>query len=109
AIAAVVLVMVAASVTLLPAFLGLAKHRVHALGQRRTRRLAGRPVGRLAGRLGAPSAPSWDRWVRHVCRHAWVYLVGVTTLLLALAAPVLALRVGIPDDGSLPPDFTQRR
>ncbi|WP_426564355.1 MMPL family transporter [Angustibacter sp. McL0619] len=97
AISLVVLVMVAASVTLLPAFLGLAGHRVHALGERRT------------GRITAPTGPGWERWVRHVCRHPWIYLVGVSTLLMALAAPVLALRVGIPDDGALPPTYTQRQ
>jgi RND superfamily putative drug exporter len=35
--------------------------------------------------------------------------VGVTVLLLALAAPVLALRPGIPDDGALPQSRTERQ
>jgi RND superfamily putative drug exporter len=38
-----------------------------------------------------------------------VYAVGVTLLLIALAAPVLALRVGIPDDGALPSTRTERQ
>ena len=94
AIALVVLVMVAASVTLLPALLTVLGHRID---------------GRRAGQLARPVSPGWQRWVRHVTRHAGIYAVGVTALLLALAAPVLALRVGIPDDGALPPSYTQRQ
>ena len=41
-------------------------------------------------------------------RHPWPYLVGVTALLLALAAPALALRPGVPDDGALPSSRTER-
>lgn len=96
AIAVVVLVMVGAAVTLLPALLGLVGHRItHAR------------FGRGAERAGGVS-PGWARWVRHVTRHPVGYLVGVTGVLLALAAPVLGLRVGIPDDGALPEGWTQR-
>ena len=42
-------------------------------------------------------------------RHSWGYALGVTLLLLGLAAPVLALRLGFPDDGTLPQDRTERR
>ena len=91
AISMVVLIMVVASVTLLPALLAVSGRRV---------------VGRRAVHA---TSPGWARWTRHVTRHPRVYLVGVTALLVALAAPVLALRVGIPDDGALPPSFTQRQ
>ena len=91
AISMVVLIMVVASVTLLPALLALSGRRV---------------VGRRAVHA---TSPGWARWTRHVTRHPRVYLLGVTTLLVALALPVLALRVGIPDDGALPPSFTQRQ
>lgn len=91
AIAVVVLLMVAASVTLLPALLGLVGRRV--LGRRRI----------------PQEGPGWQRWVGHVTRHPRAYAAGVTALLLAAAAPVAALRVGIPDDGALPADWTQRQ
>ncbi len=101
AVSMVVLIMVAASVTLLPAFLAVAGHRVNGVRTRRT------PLGE------APAEPAinfgWQRWLGHVTRHAGVYAVGVTVLLLALAAPLLALRVGIPDDGALPPSRTERQ
>ena len=97
AISVVVLLMVVASITLLPAFLGLAGHRINRFA-----------IHRRASNRSANGA-GWERWIRHVSRHAWVYAIGVTTLLLALAAPVLSLRLGFPDEGTLPESRTQRR
>ncbi len=92
AISAMVLVMVLASVTLLPALLGLAGHRIN--GRRRT-----------------PHRPStgWYRWGAHVTRNATAYLVGGAVLMIALAAPVFALNLGFPDDGTKPESRTERR
>ena len=105
-ISAVVLVMVLAAITLLPALLGLAGHRL------RTRR----PLLRLRrGRRQQPGPGAdaavlrWSRWGAHVTRHAAAYAVAGTMLLLALAAPVLALRLGLPDQGSYPQARTERR
>ncbi len=97
AISVTVLLMVVASVTLLPAFLGLAGHRINRWGLPRRRVAAAAPGVR------------WERWGSHVARHAWAYAIGVTVLLLAVAAPVLAMRLGFPDDGSLPQSRSQRR
>ncbi len=97
AVSLVVLIMVIASVTLLPAFLGLAGSRVN-----------GR-AGRRAGRPESAANPGWARWIGHVTRHPVPYAVAAVALLLAAAAPVLALRVGIPDDGALPQSRTERR
>ncbi len=94
AISLIVLTMVLASLTLLPAFLGLAGHWINRLQVRRVR--------------SAPGS-GWHRWAGHVSKHAAVYAIGATVLLLALAAPVLALRVGTPDDGALPVQRTERR
>jgi RND superfamily putative drug exporter len=98
AISVTVLLMVVASITLLPAFLGLAGHRINRFGIRRHR----------AG-TGAAASAGWARWGRHVSNNAWAYAVGVTILLLALTAPVLSLRLGFPDEGSQPESRTQRR
>ncbi len=96
AISAMVLVMVLASVTLLPALLGLAGHRIN---------------GRRRRADDGPHRPStgWSRWGRHVTRNATAYLVGGGALMLALAAPVLALNLGFPDDGTTPESTTERR
>ena len=93
-----VAIMVIASVTLLPAFLGLAGHWINRLGLRRNRPDDGRTVG-----------ARWQRWGEHVSANAWAYAVGVTVVLLALTAPVLDLRLGFPDDGTLPESRTERR
>ena len=98
AIAAIVLIMVIAAVTLLPAFLGLAGAWINRLGF----------PGLRAG-AGTGDGSRWRRWGEHVSRHAWAYAVGVTVLLLALTAPVLALRMGNPDEGALPETRTERR
>jgi RND superfamily putative drug exporter len=109
-ISAVVLVMVLAAITLLPALLGLAGHRLQTRGlllrlrlRRRFRRGRGRDDGTDAAVL------RWSRWGAHVTRHAAAYAVAGTMLLLALAAPVLALRLGLPDQGSYPQARTERR
>ena len=98
AISVIVLIMVAASITLLPAFLGLSGHWINRLGLRSKN-----------ARSGATVDSGWQRWGTHVSKKAWAYAIGGSVLLLALTAPVLALRVGMPDDGALPDNRTERR
>ncbi len=93
----VVLIMVVAAVTLLPAFLGVAGHKIN--GIRASRRRV----------INPGISPRWEAWGAHVSRHAWKYAVGVTAGLLMLSAPVLALQLGFPDDGNLPEDRTERQ
>ncbi|MFI8290797.1 MMPL family transporter [Streptomyces sp. NPDC085614] len=115
AVSIVVLTMVLASVTLLPAFLGAAGPRLARAGRisRIGRALRTRKPGRLARRgdpaAGAAHAAGWRRWIGHVGRHPVPYAVGAAGLLLTATLPVLGLRVGLPDDGSLPHSRTERR
>ncbi|MEQ1702296.1 MAG: MMPL family transporter, partial [Ilumatobacteraceae bacterium] len=99
AISVTVLVMVTASVTLLPAFLGLAGHHINRWGIHRRHR----------ARSVTATSERWERWGRHVARHAGAYAIGVTVGLLAIAAPTFSMRLGFPDDGSQPETRTQRR
>ncbi|AXE23959.1 MMPL family transporter [Streptomyces globosus] len=112
AVSIVVLTMVLASVTLLPAFLGAAGPRLGRAG-RIVRALRASRSGRTGRRrdtaAGAASAAGWRRWIGHVSRHPVVYAVGAAGLLLTATLPVLGLRVGLPDDGSLPQSRTERR
>lgn len=112
AVSIVVLIMVVASVTLLPAFLGAAGPRLARAG-RIGRALRTRKPARLARRqdpaAGAAHAAGWRRWIGHVSRHPVPYAVGAAGLLLTATLPVLGLRVGLPDDGSLPHSRTERR
>ncbi len=96
AIAVVVLLMVTASVSLLPGLLGLIGPRIDRLRVRRR------------GSEGAETS-RWEGWAHHVARHARRYAVGATVVLLALSAPVLGLRLGTPDDGTLPDSRTERQ
>jgi RND superfamily putative drug exporter len=95
----VVFIMVLASVTLLPAFLGLSGPWINRLGIYRKK------AGTAAPTVGA----GWLRWGRHVSKNAWGYAVGVTVLLLALASPVLGMELGTADDGTKSQDRTERR
>jgi RND superfamily putative drug exporter len=94
-----VLLVLAASLTLLPALLAFAGKRVGGGGRRRRRRLAPTRTGE----------GFWARWVTTIQRHpAWAAL-GATAVLLALAAPALGLRLGAADAGNDPGTQTTRK
>ena len=98
AISIVVLIMVIASITLLPAFLGVSGHWINRLGIHRAKSVDTSVAG-----------SRWKRWGAHVTKHAWKYTIVTTAFLLLLAAPVLSLRLGYPDEGTLPESRTERR
>jgi putative drug exporter of the RND superfamily len=84
-----VLVVMAASITLLPSLLAFAGTKVNRL------RIPG--LGR--GSLTSDHTPA-ARWSRLVQRRPVLALVGATVLVLVLSAPVLDLRLGFPDAGN---------
>src|SRR5215208_3403141 len=92
------LVSVAAALTLLPALLSLLGDRVNAL------RIPF--FGRAAQR---EESPFWTRVVRGVMRRPVISLVISTAVLLALAAPVLALRSGEAGVSTLPDRLAAKR
>lgn len=98
----IVLTMVLASITLLPAFLSLAGTSINRFGIHRRAQTS-------SGGTRMNPGPGWERWGRHVSRRAWPYALGVTALLLAMAAPVLDLQLGFPDEGTQAETTTQRR
>lgn len=91
-------VMVAISLTLLPALLGFAGHRING---RRTRRRAAAGV--------TDRETVWHRWGRHVAARPWIYLLAGTAVLLVLAAPLFSLRLGMTDNGNGSESLTTRR
>jgi RND superfamily putative drug exporter len=101
AAAITVAVAMACAVTLLPAFLGLAGHRIDRW-----------KIGRRA-RTGESRKASHQtlsgRWADHVGRHPWRYAIGAFVALVAIAAPVLDMRTGIADDGTASTEHTYRR
>ena len=100
ATAVVVAVAVLAAVTLLPALLGVVGRRIDRL------RL---PAFRRRRQGAGPARSTWTRWGRTIDQRPWAYALGAVLVLLTLATPLLALRLGTPDDGTLPTSATQRR
>ncbi len=95
--AAVVLVTMAGSVTLLPAllgFVGLNVDKLHIPG---------------VGRQRDHRTSAGYRWGHFLQRHPWPFLaVGLVTL-LALAVPILSIRLGSSDESNTPTTQTTRR
>ncbi|MGH3034107.1 MAG: MMPL family transporter [Gaiellaceae bacterium] len=84
-----VLIAMAAAVTLLPALLGFAGHRVNRL------RIPG--LGRVTA---AGSETLAGRWSHLIQRRAWPAAILGGAALIALAAPAFGLRFGFPDEGN---------
>jgi putative drug exporter of the RND superfamily len=95
-----VLVVMLASVTLLPALLSYLGPRVD--------RLRLPFLGRTLRTEGNGESPA-ARWSHAVQRRPWTATIAATALLLALAAPALGMRLGFPDAGNDPPDTMTRQ
>jgi putative drug exporter of the RND superfamily len=88
------------AITLLPAILGFAGHRL----ARRNRVLTARPWRRE--KTGDNMAV---RWARFVTRRPLAVTVVSVALLGTIALPALHMKLGLPDGGSKPTSTTERR
>jgi RND superfamily putative drug exporter len=95
-----VLVVMSASISLLPALLSYLGPRVD--------RLRLPFLGRTLRHEGDSESPA-ARWSHAVQRRPWTAVIVATALLLALAAPALGMRLGFPDAGNDPPDTMTRQ
>jgi RND superfamily putative drug exporter len=102
AIAAVVLVM-AASLTLLPAMLGFAGHAIDRL---HVPRLLHRGEQRGETR---DEDTLWYRWSRFVQRRPWVAGTAALAVLAVLVVPLFSMRLAFTDAGNDPTTYTTRR
>ncbi|MEA2973716.1 MAG: putative drug exporter of the superfamily [Actinomycetota bacterium] len=93
-----VLVMLAASITLLPAILGFVGRNIDKLKV---------PFTGRSSRQGTNAF--WYRWSRVVQRRPWVAFAGGALVLLIITLPVLSLRLGFPDEGNNLPKETSRK
>jgi putative drug exporter of the RND superfamily len=91
AAAVVVVVAIAATLTLLPAILGILGSRIESwkVPFLRTPAHDHRPHG-------------WARWAHGVARHPWLAMLASIVALVVLALPTLDLELGAQDDGELP-------
>jgi RND superfamily putative drug exporter len=98
-----VLVVMFASVTLLPAFLSYLGPRVD--------RLRIPLLGRSLKKVSEPTTKESPaaRWSHVVQRRPWPFAIGALVLLLALAAPALGMRLGFPDAGNDRPETMTRQ
>ena len=92
------LVVMAASVTLLPAILGFAGRNIERLH-----------VPFVSKQARTYEASRWYRWSRFIQRRPWWAAIGSLAVLLALAAPFLGIRFGFPDAGNDTPSATTRQ
>ncbi|GAA3506976.1 MMPL family transporter [Streptomyces showdoensis] len=110
--AGTVAVAVLVALTLVPALLGFAPVRV--LARRDRKQYTGKPLSerqqRRAARRAARTKPHLGaRWAGLVLRHpVAVLLVGVLGL-GAVAVPAASLELGLPGEGTMAPDTTQRK
>jgi RND superfamily putative drug exporter len=96
ATSAAVLLVLAASLTLLPALLAFTGNRVGKLRPRRWRR--------------ERSGPGvFERWTALIQRQPGWAAIAATALLVVLAAPAVGLRLGASDSGNDPASTTTRR
>jgi RND superfamily putative drug exporter len=93
-----VLVVMAATVTLLPAILGFAGRNIERLH-----------VPFVSRTVRPYDASRWYRWSRFIQRRPWWAAIGSLAVLLALAAPFLGIRFGFPDAGNDSPTLTTRQ
>src|SRR5436190_4025355 len=99
--AIVVLTVMTAAVTLIPALLGMIGMK--ALSRKERRRLA--ELGPRDPKLEA----IWPRWAGFVQRHSWPLATAALVVMLALALPALSLRLGSSDAGQDPASKTTRK
>jgi putative drug exporter of the RND superfamily len=105
---ATVLVTMIAAVTLLPAFLGFTGRKISSLRlPSRTSRRVSRRVSRRHATVNVPSrerrTPA-ERWAGVVQRRPLVAAILAGAVLLVLAAPVLSMRLSLPDASVQPHD-----
>jgi RND superfamily putative drug exporter len=96
--AATVLVMMVASVTLVPALLGFTGRNIDKLA-----------IPWLHRKENAGRETVWFRWSRLVQRRPWTAAGAGFVVLIVLAIPFLSLRLGFADTGNNPTTQTTRR
>jgi RND superfamily putative drug exporter len=114
AAALVVIVTMIAALTLVPAFMGLAKQTVRAL----TARVRARKEGLSAQEQAAQTAGAthehhehgaFARWGRMVSGRPWPWAAASVVVLLVLAIPLFSITLGQPDNGTNPTSDSSRR
>ena len=91
AAAVVVVIAIAAALTLLPGVLGLLGRRIESLRV---------PLLKTPAHDHRPHG--WARWAQWIGQRSWPAMIAAVAVLLVLALPTLDLELGAQDDGELP-------
>jgi putative drug exporter of the RND superfamily len=104
----VVVLSVAASITLLPALFSLLGNRLLRRSERRRLAASGEAVP-AASTGSARASGRWDRWAWTVQRHPLALGLVALAFMVILAIPSLTIRLGSSDQGNDPAGSTTRR
>ncbi|MFI9764453.1 MMPL family transporter [Streptomyces sp. NPDC051963] len=115
AAAGTVAIAVLIALTLVPALLGFAPVKV--LRRRDRARFSGKPLSERRQRKAAKRAEKdarrkpnlGSRWAGYVLRHPVAVLLLAVVGLGAVAVPAASLELGLPGEGTMAPDTTQRK
>ncbi|MEV1085923.1 MMPL family transporter [Streptomyces sp. NPDC050211] len=113
--AGTVAIAVLVALTFVPALLGFAPVKV--LRRRDRARFATKPLSQRRQRKAAKQAEKdarrgpnlGSRWARYVLRHPVAVLLLAVVGLGAVAVPAASLELGLPGEGTMAPDTTQRQ
>ena len=103
-----------AALTLVPAFLGVARENIRALSARWTAHKAGESAREQAQRTAAATEEQHEqsgfaRWGRRVSAHPWPWAALSVAVLLVLAIPFFSITLAQPDNGTNPTSDSNRR
>ncbi len=115
--AIVVAVTMLAALTIMPAFMGVAKANVRSFrdlrAERRDRAASGDATASAAARAAASDEAhersAFARWGRKVSDLPWPWAIGATLVLVLLSIPLFSLRLGQLDAGTNPTSESIRR
>jgi RND superfamily putative drug exporter len=114
AAAIVVVVTMISALTLVPAFMGLARQTIRALTSRVRARKAGLTARQQAAQTAAAAHEQHEhsafaRWGRMVSDRPWPWGILSLAVLVVLAIPLFSITLGQPDNGTQPTSDTSRR
>jgi putative drug exporter of the RND superfamily len=103
-----------AALTLVPAFMGVAKENVRSLSARLKARRAGATAQEQARLTAAATLEQHEnsgfaRWGRRVSSHPWPWAAASVIVLLILAIPFFSITLAQPDNGTNPTSDSNRR
>ena len=114
AAAIVVVVTMISALTLVPAFMGLARQTIRALTARVRARKAGESARQQAARTAGATheqheKSAFARWGRMVSDRPWPWGILSLAILIVLAIPLFSITLGQPDNGTNPTSQSNRQ